>query len=83
MKRYEEIPFNKSYALINFDAININSQVDLLNSKSFDLVLRAFVRTLKLEKNDLVDRLKVVESKEILSLYKQLLIHDVKTTFNS
>ncbi|HHT55547.1 MAG TPA: hypothetical protein GX012_03185 [Acholeplasma sp.] len=79
MKKFH---LTKSYSLINFDAININSQVDLLNSKSFDLVLRAFVRTLKLEKNDLVDRLKVVESKEILSLYKQLLIHDVKTAFN-
>ena len=80
MKKFH---LTKSYSLINFDAININSQVDLLNSKSFDLVLRAFVRTLKLEKNDLVDRLKVVESKEILSLYKQLLIHDVKTAFKN
>jgi len=42
MKKFH---LTKSYALINFDAININSQVDLLNSKSFDLVLRAFVRT--------------------------------------
>lgn len=80
MKKFH---LTKSYALINFDAININSQVELINSKSFDLVLRAFIRQLKIDKNDLTDRLKAVTSREILNLYKQLLIHDVKTAFKN
>jgi len=78
MKKFH---LSDTYALVNFDAIMANSQIDIISSKSFEDILKAFIKSLKKEKHDLTDRLKKVSARNILELYKQLMITDVKSAF--
>lgn len=71
------------YAMINFDALMATSQVSIVNSRNFTLLLKDFVKKLKEEKHDLIDRLSNVTGKQVSDLYKQLLIHDVNTAFKN
>lgn len=66
-----------AYALINLDAININSPTEIINSDGFLKVLRGFYNKLKKEDSVLLRPLKNVTSLNIVNFYKLLLVYDL------
>lgn len=70
------------YALINFDAFSCNNSAEVLDSKSFSLVLRSFIKHLKVKNHILIDQLIGLTYKDILSLYKFLLIFDLDSALS-
>lgn len=66
-----------SYALINFDALSCKSSNEVLNSKSFKIVLKSFIKYLKKKNSLLIESLVHLEYFDILNLYKHLLIFNI------
>lgn len=79
MKKFH---LTENYCLANFDAINYHSQKGVVESENFELVLRAFVRKLKKNKNIILSKFKNIHVEDILSFYRLLLIYDLNKTFN-
>lgn len=71
----------KNYALINFDSTNLHGQADILNSKGFENVLKAYVNVLKKKDDDLINLLKEIDIKDLIHLYKLLLVYDTNEAF--
>lgn len=66
-----------TYALINFDSINIQGRADLLNSNSFRQVFRQYIGKLKKEESYLINELKDIKADDVLTLFKLLLVYDL------
>lgn len=67
----------KNYALINFDANNCTTSTEVLNSRSFNVLLKSFIRHLKETDSLLLHKLKDVSGSDILSFYKLLLVYSL------
>lgn len=78
MKRFH---VTSSYALINFDATILHGQSDILGSKGFESVLKDFFKYLETNNKELNESLKGVNLKDLLNLYKLLLIYDANDAF--
>lgn len=76
MKKFH---LRENYAIINFDASICDSEVKVIQSKSFEAVLVQFTRKLRKEKHPIVEHLKGVRTASILDAYKLLLIYDFET----
>ncbi len=73
MKRFH---LTNNYALINFNASLCDSEVNIVSSKSFEMVLAQYIRKLRLEKNALIQSFKGIRISMIHDAYKLLLIYD-------
>ncbi|PKK98491.1 MAG: phosphoenolpyruvate carboxykinase [Tenericutes bacterium HGW-Tenericutes-2] len=76
MKKFH---LTKNYAIINFDASICDSEVKIIQSKSFEAVLVQYVRTLRENKDPIILSLKGIRTSMILDTYKLLLIYDFET----
>lgn len=73
MKRFH---LTTNYALINFNASLCDSEVHIVSSKSFEMVLAQYIRKLRLEKDALIQSFKGIRISMIHDAYKLLLIYD-------
>ena len=73
MKRFH---LTTNYALINFNASLCDSEVNIVSSKSFEMVLAQYIRKLRLEKDALIKSFKGIRISMIHDAYKLLLIYD-------
>ena len=80
MKRFH---VTNNYAIINFDAIEVNGQADILGTKGFENLLKNFINNLNETKNDLYNIVKDVKVIDLIDLYKLLLIYDTKDAFKN
>ena len=80
MKRFH---VTNNYAIINFDAIEVNGQADILGAKGFENLLKNFINNLNETKNDLYNIVKDVKVIDLIDLYKLLLIYDTKDAFKN
>lgn len=75
MKRFH---LTDSYALINFNASLCDNEVQIISSKSFQMVLAQYIRKLRKEKNTIMMELKGISISMIHDAYKLLLIYAYK-----
>ncbi|MDO9628435.1 MAG: hypothetical protein Q7I99_00925, partial [Acholeplasmataceae bacterium] len=68
-----------NYAIINFDASICDSEVKIIQSKSFEAVLVQFVRMLRDKKDPVILSLKGIRASMMLDTYKLLLIYDFES----
>ena len=80
MKRFH---VTNNYAIINFDAIEVNGQADILGTKGFENLLKNFINNLNETKNDLYNIVKDLKVIDLIDLYKLLLIYDTKDAFKN
>lgn len=73
MKRFH---LTDHYALINFNAVLCDSEVHIVSSKSFEMVLSQYIRKLRKNKDLLVQDFKGIRIQMIHDAYKLLLIYD-------
>lgn len=73
MKRFH---LTNSYALINFNASLCDNEIQIVSSKSFEMVLAQYIRKLRQEKDILMIQFKGVSIHMIHDAYKLLLIYD-------
>lgn len=73
MKRFH---LTDRYALINFNASLCDNEIQIVSSKSFEMVLAQFIRKLRLEKNRTILEFKAISIHMIHDAYKLLLIYD-------
>lgn len=73
MKKFH---LTQSYALINFDASNCDTETDIIQSKSFEMVLTQFIKKIYAEKHPIMKTLPPLQVEELLNIYKLLLIYD-------
>lgn len=73
MKRFH---LTDNYALINFNALMCDSEIHIVSSKSFEMVLAQFVRKLRLNKDPIIKDFKGIKIQMIHDAYKLLLIYD-------
>ncbi|MFA6781438.1 MAG: hypothetical protein WCR77_04565, partial [Bacilli bacterium] len=71
MKKFH---LTNTYALINFDASLCDSEVSVLQSRSFASVLSQFINKLKHEKNVTMESFKGVTIEQFLDAYKLLYV---------
>lgn len=71
--------FNDDYALINFDGINVNDALLILNSKSFEKVFRSFHRSLKEKESVLLVSLGKLTATDLLEFYSLLFKYELST----
>ena len=76
MKKFH---LTRNYAIINFDASICDSEVKIIQSKSFEAVLVQFVRMLRDKKDPIMLSLKGIRTSMMLDTYKILLIYDFET----
>ncbi len=73
MKKFH---LTENYCLINFDATTCESIINVIQSKSFELVFEQFINKLKNDNDQILDDLNYLSSIELLNVYKLLLIYD-------
>jgi len=73
MKRFH---LTEHYALINFNASLCDSEIQIVSSKSFEMVLAQYIRDLRRQKDPTILKLKGVRVNTFHDAYKQLLIYD-------
>lgn len=78
MKRFH---LTETYALINFDASNCESEVSVLQSRSFLEVLTQFINKLKSEKDILIEPFKDVTISQFHDAFKLLYLYSYQETF--
>ncbi|MBU1143540.1 MAG: phosphoenolpyruvate carboxykinase [Firmicutes bacterium] len=76
MKKFH---LTKNYAIINFDASICDSEVKIIQSKSFEALLVQYVRVLREKKDPIILSLKGIRTSMMLDTYKLLLIYDFET----
>ena len=76
MKKFH---LTKNYAIINFDASICDSEVKIIQSKSFEALLVQYVRVLREKKDPIILSLKGIRTSMMLDTYKLLLIYDFDT----
>ncbi len=78
MKKFH---LTENYALINFDASLCDSEVTIIQSKSFEAVLVQYIKLLRKNKDIIMTELKGIRVQEILDTYKLLLIYDFESVY--
>ena len=73
MKRFH---LTEHYVLINFNASLCDSEIQIVSSKSFEMVLAQYIRALRKEKDPTILALKGIRVASFHDAYKQLLIYD-------
>ncbi|HNX16238.1 MAG TPA: phosphoenolpyruvate carboxykinase [Bacilli bacterium] len=79
MKRFH---LTDTYALINFDASDCESEVSILQSKSFLSVLSQFINKLRDKKDVLIEPFKGVTIAQFHDAYKLLYLYSYRETFH-
>ena len=73
MKRFH---LTENYVLINFNASLCDSEIQIVSSKSFEMVLAQYIKDLRKRKDPTMLKLKGVRVSTFHDAYKQLLIYD-------
>jgi energy-coupling factor transporter ATP-binding protein EcfA2 len=73
MKRFH---LTENYVLINFNASLCDSEIQIVSSKSFEMVLAQYIKDLRKRKDPTILKLKGVRVSTFHDAYKQLLIYD-------
>lgn len=75
MKKFH---LTNSYALIDFDASNVETQASIINSEGFEKLLKAFYQKQKNDQTMIYFSLKHLKFSEIFKFYKLLLIYTLE-----
>lgn len=76
MKKFH---LTENYALINFEASICDSELSIIQSKSFEAVFIQFIRKMRQDKHILVDDLKGIRISQMIDFYRLLMIYDFQT----
>jgi len=74
MIKMKKFHLTENYAIINFDANTCDSEINIISSKSFELVLAQFIRTMRKNQDPVIKSFKGIRISLILDAFKLLLI---------
>lgn len=75
MKKFK---LSKNYAIINFDSVNCNSGSEILQSRSFSLVIRRYIRQLKLDNSIFISKFEYLSTNDLVDFYKLLFVYSLE-----
>lgn len=78
----KKINLAKNYTIINFDSLTCNSGSDILQSRSFFLIIGKYIKKLKQEKSILVKRFSYLTTADLVDFYKLLFVYSLDEAIN-
>ncbi|MFU8793711.1 MAG: phosphoenolpyruvate carboxykinase [Acholeplasmataceae bacterium] len=74
MNQLKKFHLTETQAIINFDAYTCSSQLEILTSKPFEMVLTQYIKRLRKTKNPIMLHFKGLRTQQFLEAYKLLMV---------